>query len=309
MFFKNPFRKPYFTKEFYIVLIIAILVLLFSVIILRQSYALKTEQIELRESGGSYDGNLLLTRDSSGYLVITTPAGTAKIKDGQIILTGNIIVDGAYIGLTDSPNLLFLETTGITIDPGLWAKGEALFGDAGQAGIIRILNNPGAYSITLQGSTGNATFTGGLNVGTSTGAAVGEGRFSGTIRHSDSSDYIIYTTHRTAVTSDASWHDMGTYFALNPGESLLLIADITAIEELGANAAGYTVTALMKRTFPSGYGSLVGVTKTVNLETNSSWDADIYNPSSWQLYIRVKGGPDPVRWAAHVKAIRAYPSF
>lgn len=134
---------------------------------------MKTQEIEFKESGGTYDGNLILTRDSSGNLVITTPAGTVKIKDGLITLSGNLIVGGFYIGTASYPQILFFDGEALTLSGDFWAKGEALFGKSGAAGIIRILNNAGAYSAIIDGSNGDATFKGGLNVGSASGAAPG----------------------------------------------------------------------------------------------------------------------------------------
>lgn len=99
MFFKNPFKKPYFTKEFYIVLIIAALILIFSAILLRSSHATKTEILELRVPAGEWDDKIKFTREADNTLVITTDAATVKIKDGTVTVEGSVIIQvGLNIG-------------------------------------------------------------------------------------------------------------------------------------------------------------------------------------------------------------------
>lgn len=129
---------------------------------------------------------------------------------------------------------------------------------------------------------------------------------SDTILHEADANYSIYSTHRTVTTTDAAWHHLGGIFSYSTGESMLIIADITAVDSTGAHAAGYTVTALFKR-LDGGTGTRVGVTTSVTFETDAAWDATIdkYEGSSYQSSVQVKGNNQTIRWCAHVKVIRA----
>lgn len=179
MFFKNPFKRPYFTKEFYIVLIIAVLILLFAAILLRSSYAIKTQEIELREEGGSYDGKVKITREPDNTIVIETDSATVKIKDGTIYLEGSIIMDGADIGITINPDLLQLLAGQLTVTEHLHVYKNIYSGKIGIDGFIIVKNTSDVSTIYLQGSTGTGTFEGGLNVGSASGASAGQVRASG----------------------------------------------------------------------------------------------------------------------------------
>jgi len=137
------------------------------------SDAIKTTNVELKEAGGTYDGNLVITRDSSGRWVLTTPAGTVKMKDGTIIISGNIEGNNYLLGTAASPGIINITDTGITISGTLLQVGDADFGEVGTAGLVNISDASGAYSIILNGASGDATVKGGLNLGTATGAGAG----------------------------------------------------------------------------------------------------------------------------------------
>lgn len=148
---------------------------------------MKTQEIEFKEVGGSYDGNLVITRDSSGMLVITTPGGTVKIKDGLILLSGNILLDGGNLGLSINPDLIKLIAGQVSVTEHLHVYRNIYSGTSGINGIVVVKDSSDASVITLQGSTGDGIFKGGLNVGTATGAAAGVIRayssYNGVIRH------------------------------------------------------------------------------------------------------------------------------
>jgi len=139
-----------------------------------QAEATQTTRLELKEVGGSYDGNVVLTRAPGNTFLFTTPLGTVELKDGTITITANIIADGGYIGITTNPTLLLLEATLLTLSHDLTVKGEALIGSVGTPGRVRLLNISAGTNIDLEGSDGDATFKGGVNVGTETGAVAGE---------------------------------------------------------------------------------------------------------------------------------------
>lgn len=179
MFFKNPFRKPYFTKEFYIVLIIAVLVLLFCAILLRPAHAIKTQEIEIKEDGGSYDGKVKIYRIANDILVIYTDASTLQIEDGNITTTGKITTGQSSV----LANLLFLNYAIRSPDGAFYLQAaENLFLqlDYDNDGVhsLFILDGTGATVFTFQ-EAGHAFITGGLNLGTSTGASTGDIKMNG----------------------------------------------------------------------------------------------------------------------------------
>lgn len=173
MFFKNLFKNPYFTKEFYIAAIIIILLLLFAAILLRPSYALKTQEIEIKESGGSYDAKVKIYRESDNTLVFETDTATVKIKDGTITLSGDIKVDGFNIGTTTAPSLLTLSPTSLHIAGLLSVNTDLRAGGSTNDGSLFLYKSDDTLKVYIYGSTGDGTFKGGLNLGTSSGASAG----------------------------------------------------------------------------------------------------------------------------------------
>jgi hypothetical protein len=173
MLFKNEKNKKACHK-YYTTWLIRIIALVIAFLFFKYcALATKTQEIEFKEAGGAYDGALVITRDSSGFLVITTPSGTVKIKDGLIILSGNIQIVGANIGTTLDPNLFVLSTDHIRFNAATRTLGAADFGEAGALGRVRVNDNTGAPVIDLDGTAGDATIKGGFNLGTSTGAPTG----------------------------------------------------------------------------------------------------------------------------------------
>lgn len=181
MLFKNPFKNPFFTKEFYIAVVIIILLLLFAVILLRPSYGIKTAVLELGETPGVYDGKVKITREPDNTIVFESDGAFVKIKDGTITLAARIEIDGLYIGTTSHPQIIELGPNQATIHVNLNVDSVISLGIPGSPGLLNILNDPGAIVIQLAGSTGDATFKGGLNVGTATGSGAGDARLSGDI--------------------------------------------------------------------------------------------------------------------------------
>lgn len=86
----NNKKKPYFKKEFYVVIIIAIAILIFLFAIIRLSFGIKTQEIELKEDGGSYDGKVKLYRTADYTLVIETDGILYELVDGDFSLAGDL---------------------------------------------------------------------------------------------------------------------------------------------------------------------------------------------------------------------------
>lgn len=142
------------------------------------THAITTTRVELKEVGGSADGKVVLTRIANDTFQLQTDGSTIIVKDGNITMTGKIITGQS----SELANLLFLNYTIRSPDGtfNLQAYSNMNFQvdyDNDESNSFFFKDGLGNDIATIQ-EDGDATFIGGVNVGTNTGATAGDIRMS-----------------------------------------------------------------------------------------------------------------------------------
>lgn len=218
---------------------------------------MKTTQIEVREVLGEYDGKIKIYREPDNTLVFETDTATFKIKNGTLYLSGHIVGQNYQLGTPTTPLVLLITDTILTNDVILKQIGNALFGDVGEPGLIKICDASGSFVIILDGTTGHATIKGGLNVGTASGAAPGEGKFSAKVTADIDGFPVIIGDRRVAILGDRcyfsstlggdiTWRFYSQMSATRTGDAKILV--------YGSAASAWTNFIQMTHTGDAGHG-------------------------------------------------------
>lgn len=162
---------------------------------------MKSEILELRQVGGSYDGAVKITRNVSDEMVFYVNSGSVKIKDGRLTTSGNIYCDGVGIGDSVMGAVIRFVNPNIVIEAPMRFNSNVYLGWDGNSYELTLLDPDGNLSIELAGTSGYGLFKGGILVGDVSGAAPGTGKFKSAGNtllvdgNSISSDNQIYLKH------------------------------------------------------------------------------------------------------------------
>lgn len=93
-------KKKKTCHKYYVSWLIRIIAAVIAILLLSHlARATKTQQIEIKQPGGSYDGNLTLTRTVLDQLFIYVLSGYVYIKDGSVWLSGDAnVLGGINVG-------------------------------------------------------------------------------------------------------------------------------------------------------------------------------------------------------------------